>query len=89
MYAIGMLVVLIIFELHILFELYITRKYQKTLDTPPQFIPVRQTDPPRPAGPRLSLAGVPPQMDFMPPPPYNPQYVPTTNPAVTSQKYHQ
>ncbi|VDN26219.1 unnamed protein product [Gongylonema pulchrum] len=71
--AIGIFVLAIVCAIYHLFEIHITRKYQNTLDTPPEFIPVRNQEPPRPAGPKLSLdqphCGPPP-----PPPPYNPLY---------------
>lgn len=69
-YAIGTFIVVFMYTVYELFELYITRKYQNTLDTPPEFIPVRNQDPPRLAGPKLSIN----QSQRVPPPPYNPQY---------------
>uniref|UniRef100_A0AAF5RTN9 Uncharacterized protein n=1 Tax=Wuchereria bancrofti TaxID=6293 RepID=A0AAF5RTN9_WUCBA len=39
-YAIGTFVVIFMYTVYELFELYITRKYQNTLDTPPEFISV-------------------------------------------------
>lgn len=71
MYAIGIFIVVVVYAVYDVFELYITRKYQNSLDTPPEFIPVRHQEPPRPAGPKLSLD----HPHFVqPPPPYNPQY---------------
>ncbi|EJD74519.1 hypothetical protein LOAG_18172 [Loa loa] len=69
-YAIGTFVLISMYTIYELFELYITRKYQNTLDTPPEFIPVRNQEPPRLAGPKLSIT----QPQHIAPPPYNPQY---------------
>uniref|UniRef100_A0A915PWY1 Uncharacterized protein n=1 Tax=Setaria digitata TaxID=48799 RepID=A0A915PWY1_9BILA len=69
-YAIGTFLVVFVYTIYELFELYITRKYQNTLDTPPEFIPVRHQEPPVLAGPKLSIG----QSHLPPPPPYNPQY---------------
>uniref|UniRef100_A0A0R3S716 Col_cuticle_N domain-containing protein n=1 Tax=Elaeophora elaphi TaxID=1147741 RepID=A0A0R3S716_9BILA len=69
-YAIGTFIVVFMYTVYELFELHITRKYQNTLDTPPEFIPVRNQEPPRLAGPKLSIG----QPQRVPPPPYNPQY---------------
>ncbi|VBB35203.1 unnamed protein product, partial [Acanthocheilonema viteae] len=41
-----------------------------TLDTPPEFIPVRNQELPTLAGPKLSIN----QSQRIAPPPYNPQY---------------
>ncbi|VIO88475.1 Uncharacterized protein BM_BM6132 [Brugia malayi] len=71
-YAIGTFVVIFMYTVYELFELYITRKYQNTLDTPPEFIPVRSQEPPRLAGPKLSIDQQ--QCISAPPPPYNSQY---------------
>ncbi|VDK83851.1 unnamed protein product [Onchocerca ochengi] len=69
-YAVGTFIAVFIYTIYELFELYITRKYQKTLNTPPEFIPVRNQEPPRLAGPKLSID----EPQHVPPPPYNPQY---------------
>ncbi|CAG9537514.1 unnamed protein product [Cercopithifilaria johnstoni] len=69
-YAIGTFVSVFIYTVYELFELHITRKYQNTLETPPEFIPVRSQELPRLAGPNLSIS----QPQHVPPPPYNPQY---------------
>ncbi|VDM98212.1 unnamed protein product [Thelazia callipaeda] len=69
-YAVGIFILSFIYTIYELFELYITKKYQNTLDTPPEFIPVLHQEPPRPAGPNLNMD----QTHYLPPPPYNPQY---------------
>lgn len=70
-YAIGAFVIVCMYTLYELVELYITRKYQKTLDTPPEFIPVRSQEPSRLAGPKISIEQ--PHIRA-PPPPYRSQY---------------
>lgn len=69
-YAVGTFIVVFMFTVYELFELFISRKYQNTLNTPPEFIPVRNQEPPILAGPKLS----PDKSQRMPPPPYNPQH---------------
>lgn len=74
-YAIGTFIVVLMCTVYELFQLYITRKYQNTLHTPPEFIPVRNQETLTLAGPKLSITAQQPHLIAPPPPPYNPQYL--------------
>ncbi|VDM92777.1 unnamed protein product [Litomosoides sigmodontis] len=70
-YAIGSFVTVFMYTVYELIEFCVTRMYQKTLDTPPEFIPVRSQEPTRLAGPKLSIEQ--PHI-LAPPPPYRSHY---------------
>ncbi|KHN76421.1 hypothetical protein Tcan_01072, partial [Toxocara canis] len=77
-YAAGLFVLVLVFAVYNIFEIYITRRYQKNLETSDEFMAISQTDPSyHDASARVMLAGGPGiDKPLERPPPYNPNYAP-------------
>lgn len=77
-YVAGLFVLLLVFAVYNILEIYITRKYQKCIETSGEFIPVSRTDRLYNSGAHgaVTFGGFPVEKPIERPPPYNPDYAP-------------